>query len=211
MDYIEEPLRKYVEDTASGVSTPGGGSVSALVGALGTAITSMVSHFTIGRDGFANVELKVKEILGKCDDRRLELLSLMNEDVHSYDKVSEAYSLPKSTKDEKTARSKAIQDALHKAMYTPLKTVRCCLSVLVDIRSLAEIANPNLISDVGVAALFTNAALLGGKLNVDINLAAIKDDELVHEIDKEVKEAELRAFTLLNDTIGVVRSKIKNR
>lgn len=209
MNYIDAPLKKYIEDASSGRSTPGGGSVSALVGALGTTMASMSSNFTIGREKFKDVEPVVREILDKCDKGREELLNLMEEDIKSYGDVTAAYGLPKSTESEKKKRLEDIQNALKNAMDVPLKIVNCCLEVLENIRRLADVANPNLISDVGVAALFTNAALLGGKLNVDINLAYIKDETLAQKAGKEIKESETRAQTLLNETMKIVKSKIE--
>lgn len=208
MSYLEKPLKKYLDDAASGESTPGGGSVSALVGALGSTMASMSSRFTVGKKKFIDVEPKVKEILEKCDKARGELLGLMEEDINSYSKVSESYCMPKSNDEEKKARTEAIQAALKVAMEAPLKTVRCSLNMLENIRELSDIANPNLISDVGVAVLFTNAALLGGKLNVDINLAFIKDTEITGKIGDEMKQAESRAQTLLIETMDVVKSKM---
>lgn len=209
MSYLKLPLKKYIDDASSEDPTPGGGSVSALVGALGTTMASMSANFTIGREKFADVEAEVKEILAKCDRARNELLNLMEDDIKSYGKLSEAYGLPKSTDDEKKKRTETIQNALKDAMGAPLKTVRCCLAILKEIRRLADIANPNLISDVGVAAIFTNAALLGGKLNVDINLSFLKDQSLVQEVNSEVTEAETKSNALLNDTMQVVNSIIK--
>ncbi|MGR3319075.1 MAG: cyclodeaminase/cyclohydrolase family protein [Candidatus Anammoxibacter sp.] len=209
MDYVDAPLRKYIEDASSGTPTPGGGSVVALVGALGTAMASMASSFTIGKEKFKNVRPEVNVILDKCNESREELLNMMNEDVECYSCVTEAYSLPKSTDSERKERTEAIQEALKKAVEVPSKVLNCCLKVLEEIRRLADIANPNLISDVGVAALLTNAALLGGKLNVDINIAYIKDETLVRKVGGEANELELKAQTLLTETMKIVKSKIK--
>lgn len=209
MGYRKESLEKYLQDAASGSATPGGGSVSALVGALGTTMASMSSNFTIGREKFKDVEPKVREILYRCDNGREKLLDLMEEDIKSYGRVSEAYALPRYTEMEKGARSTAIQTALKEAMAVPLNTVRACIAILEDIRELAEIANPNLISDVGVAAILTNAALSGGRLNVEINLAQIKDEILVEAVRLEVEQTGLRAGSLLKEIMEIVRSKIK--
>ena len=209
MNYVDAPLRKYIEDASSGTPTPGGGSVAALVGALGTAMASMASSLTIGNEKFKNVEPEIRVILGKCNEGREELLNMVNEDIECYGCVTEAYSLPKSTDNEKKERTAAIQEALKKAVDVPLKVLNCCLKVLEEIRRLADITNPNLISDVGVAALMTNAALLGGKLNVDINIASIRDETLVRKVGREAKKLELKAQTLLNETMKIVKSKIK--
>ena len=209
MDYLDAPLKKYIEDASANTSTPGGGSASALAGALGTAMASMASGFTIGKEKFKDVEPEIRAILGKCDKSREELLNMMNEDINCYDCVTKAYSLPKSTDKEKKDRTEAIQEALKKAADVPLKILNCCLNVLTKIRRLADIANPNLISDIGVAALLTNAALLGGKLNVDINIVKIKNETLVRNVGAKAKESELKAQILLNEIMEIVYSRIK--
>ena len=100
--YIDEALRKYIDDARSGKSTPGGGSVSALVGALGTTMGEMAANFTVGREKFKDVEPEVKEILSKLESHREALLKFTIDDIEMYSKVTNAYGLPKGTDEEKT-------------------------------------------------------------------------------------------------------------
>jgi len=186
--YKDEPLRRYIEDASSNAPTPGGGSVSALAGALGSTMACMAANFTLGQKKFAAVEPRVAAILETLETGRDHLLQLMQDDTEAYGEVSAAYALPKDTAEQKEQRTETIQAALKTAMAVPLDTVRQCADLLASLPELAEIGNPNLISDVGVAAILLEAALRGAKLNVDINLAYMKDEELVASIRTEVQK-----------------------
>ncbi len=179
MGYGTESLEKYLADAAAGQPTPGGGSASALAGAVGTSMACMAANFTVGKKKFKHVEGRVSELLEKCDAARKALLRYVDEDVAAYTHVSGAYSMPKSTPEEKAARGAAIQDALKIAMGTPINVFCACAEVLGTLDELADLGNPNLISDVGVAAALVLGALDGAQLNVEINLAYLKDEALV--------------------------------
>jgi len=131
----------------------------------------------------------VKGHLGVCMEMRDELLRLMDEDTQAYAEVSKAYGMPKGTDEEKVARAEAIQKALVVAMGAPLQAVRACRKALQSVAALVDIANKNLISDVGVAALLTEAALRAAKLNVEINLSYLKDQALVDATREEIQAA----------------------
>ena len=128
--YINEPMRKYLDESASGASTPGGGSVAALAGALGAALTSMVCNFTVGKKKYKDVEAEVAEILEKSEKLRADLTELMQADTEAYGGVSEAYGMPRKTSEEKKARTKAIQAACKNALEVPLKAAICCYDIL---------------------------------------------------------------------------------
>lgn len=179
--YIDEPLKKYLDEAASGAPTPGGGSVAALAGALGAALTSMVCNFTVGKKKYKDVEAEVAKILSEAEELRAKLLELMVEDTRVYGKVSEAYSMPNNSPEEKEARSEAIQKALKVAMKAPLEAALCCHRILKLNEPLVEKGNKNLISDVGVAILLAESAMRSAILNVEINLSYIKDENLRHE------------------------------
>jgi formiminotetrahydrofolate cyclodeaminase len=191
--YADGTLRDYLEAASSGRPTPGGGSVAACTGALGMSMACMAANFTVGKKKYAPVEAEVKELLSVCRGARDELLSLVDEDVAAYGAVSKAYGMPKGTDEEQGARRAAIQEALVVAMAPPLKVVRATRAALAALVRLAEIGNPNLISDVGVAALMAEAALRAGKLNVEINLKSLKDEALVERTRGEIAEAAAEA------------------
>ena len=206
--YIDGTIRQYLEDSASGKPAPGGGSVSSLAGALGAAMASMACNFTVGKKKFADVEDKVKEILAFCEEKRAKLLELMDADVNEYSKVTAAYGMPKDTDEQKAARKAAIQEALRAAMAVPLEAFRACSEVIRKLQDLVDIANPNLISDVGVAAMLCGAALDGAMLNVEINLAYLKDEELIKKVREEIDSASYLARQIQAEVVEKVRQKI---
>lgn len=206
--YRNEPLETYLKDAASGKPTPGGGSVAALVGALATTMSSMSANFTIGKEKFKQYEPQLKKILEECEKSRETLLSLMDEDITVYSEVNSAYALPKLTEAEKKLRSEAIQKATIIAMEVPLKVTMCCLYVLELTRELVDIANPNLISDVGVAGFLADAAFQCAELNVAINLACIKNQSLVEKVRSEMNHAEKKARNFFNEIKEAVQAKI---
>lgn len=206
--YRKGHLEKYVEDTASGTPTPGGGSVAALVGVLATAMSSMTANLIVGKEEFKEHDTQLKRMLEEYKKSREVLLSLMEEDVKAYREVSSACSLPKSSAPERNKRSEAIQKATVIAMVVPLKTTMYCLSVLERTRELADIVNPNLISDVGVACYLADAAFRCAKLNVETNLAVLKNQELVKKVHDEIRHAEKLAMGLYEETRERVQRKM---
>jgi formiminotetrahydrofolate cyclodeaminase len=187
--YIDRPLKDYVETAASKASTPGGGSVSALAGALGTTMASMAANFTVGKKKYADVQDSIKEQLAKLDAVRGTLLAAMQRDTEAYAEVSAAYGMPKDDDEQKKARTAAIQKALKVAMEPPLEALRAARDGIVATRRLLDIANKNLITDVGVAALLLEAGARGAYYNVAINLNGLKDAELVEKTGAECTEA----------------------
>lgn len=208
MSYLEEPLKKYLDDAASGEPTPGGGSVSALAGACGVTMAEMAANFTLGREKFKDVEAEVMELLLALRDARVKLLELMEEDMQAYGRVSAGYGMPRGTEEEKAARGQAIQEALSLALAVPLKAMRVVSSALEANRRLVDIANPNLISDVGVSAELLLGAMRGARLNVDVNLAYLKNETLISQSRQEADVLEAEGQRLHDETVGVVTSKL---
>lgn len=203
--YRYETLDRYLNDVSLNTSTPGGGSVSALVGALSTSMVSMSANFTLGKRKFKDVEPQIREILEKCRNDREELLRLMEEDIEAYKGVDRAYALSISNEEEKKQRTSAIQSALEKATDVPLRIVRCSLGLLEYTNGLVKIANPNLITDVGVAGLLANAALKGAMLNVETNLNCIQSKEVVNTVKEEIEKTLVRAEKLIDDIMKKVK------
>jgi formiminotetrahydrofolate cyclodeaminase len=186
MGYLEEALKNYTDALASGEPTPGGGSAAALVGALGAALDSMVANFTVGREKFAAVEEEVQGLLATSEQLRAELERLTQADTEAYGRVATAQRMPRATEEEKRARSAAVQEALKAAAEVPRAAVRACCEVIEVAAALVTKGNPNLITDVGVAARFAAAAMECAALNVEINLAYIKDESYNASCRKEM-------------------------
>ncbi len=206
MGYAEGSIRKYLDDAASNLPAPGGGSIAAAIGALGASMASMVANFTIGKKKYADVEDEVRIILELVEPEREKLTGLIDADVASYGGVSKAYGMPKSNDDEKKARSAAIKDACRTAMAAPMDAATCCAKIAAACERLVDIGNKNLITDVGVSVLATDAACRAAALNVEINLGAIGDDKFAAETRKELD-------SLLKETAKItelVMEKVKN-
>jgi len=208
--YRSERLEKYLDDLAAKLPAPGGGSVVALVGALGVGLLSMVSNFTFGKENYRENEEEIKKILRRSEDLRKRLTELVDEDIRVYDRVASAYKLPRITDKEREACSRAIENACKQALTVPLEVARCCVEGLDLARRLVEIGNVRLVSDVGVAAGLLEAALKGAELNVKINLKAIKDKNF---IEKKIKEADILVedrLKIRDEILGKTEEKIKN-
>ncbi|MBE0478479.1 cyclodeaminase/cyclohydrolase family protein [Candidatus Aerophobetes bacterium] len=177
--YLERPLREFIADTSSRTPTPGGGSVAALVGALGSSLLSMVGNFTLDKEKFKSAEEEVQNILKELNLFTSKLCSLLEDDISAYQNFFKVSSLPKKTREEKQMREKLLQEALKKAAEVPFKTCELSFSLLNIASRLLEIGNPRLISDVGVGAILAQACLESAALNVEINLSYIKDQLLV--------------------------------
>lgn len=204
MSYLNAKIADYLADAAAGRPTPGGGSVSAFVAALGTTMSSMAANFTVGRKKFAHVEPQAKEILTRLDVFRACLVALVDEDVAAYTVVGSAYSLPRDTEDQKAVRHAEIQKALTVAMDVPLRIMDASLGALECAAELVDIANPNLLSDAGVSAVVLDAGLRAAKLSVEVNLAGLHDRDLVSRTRDRIRDMTGRAKELRDRVLAVV-------
>ena len=206
--YVSRPMTEYVNDAAAGIPAPGGGSVSAMTGALAMTMAEMALNFTVGKKKFADVENECRQLLATIGGCRKRCLELVDEDVRAYGAVAGAYGLPRGTDGEKATRTAAIQSALVVAMGPPLETFRCIARALAAIRRCVDVANPNLISDVGVSAVLARSALLGARLNVEINLAFLKDEELIGSVRTEIEAGTEEGICLADETHRLVSSRV---
>ncbi len=173
----EGTLGEYLDRLASDAPAPGGGSAAALVGALAAALGSMVCEFTVGREKLADVEAETIEALAALESARYALADLIQSDMTAYEGVRAAYGLPKDD----PSRREAIQSALRESGSVPLAVLEQAASIARLLGPLAAHGNPNLISDVGVSAIFADAAAAAAHLNVEVNLALIRDEVFVDQ------------------------------
>ncbi|MDI3481627.1 MAG: methenyltetrahydrofolate cyclohydrolase [Tepidanaerobacteraceae bacterium] len=160
---------------------PGGGAASALVGAIGSALSSMVANLTIGKQKFQDKELLMKEILKEGEELQKNLITLIDKDTEAFARVAEVFRMAKDTVEQKDLRDKAMQTALKEATVIPLSIMEKSVKALqLHERALGN-SNPATASDIGVGALCLKAALQGGWLNVMINLNNINDVDFVQE------------------------------
>ena len=207
---IESSVREYLDAAASRLPAPGGGSVSALAGALGAAMVSMVANFTVGKKKYEDVQEEAVNILSESERWRLRLAELVDEDIKAYTRVSSASSLPRETDEEKKERQVAIAQATKEAVAIPLEIAECCFRVLQLCVRLVDIGNKNLISDVGVAVCFAESALRGANLNVEVNLAYLKDISFVEEKRGIMKPFLEKGKEILEEVARKVVARIKN-
>jgi formiminotetrahydrofolate cyclodeaminase len=197
-------VKGFLSETASSSPAPGGGSIAALSGALGTALSSMVCNLTIGKEKYKDVEEKIKEILAKSEKLRKELTILIDEDTKAFNDVIKAFRMPKETDEHKKKRSNAIQEGYKTAAQVPLKTAQICTKILDIAKVLAEKGNQNSITDAAVSALMAKAGVESAILNVRINLGSIKDEAFEKKISNELSELEKSAKRKTEDILKIV-------
>lgn len=199
---IDMTLDKYIDEAASGSPTPGGGSVCALAGALGAALSSMVGEITLNKDMNSQEKKNMQGMIRICRDLIKDLKKAVDEDTHAFDKVMEAYHMPKSSEEEKNARSKAIQEALKEASELPYETALLCLDVMNISIDMLKSGNKGAASDASVAGLLGYAGLNGALYNVKINLKSIRDEDYVEKMRANVNN-------LISESEGLL-SRIKS-
>jgi len=201
-------LAAFGEALASSAATPGGGSASALSGALAASLAAMVARNTAASEKFADRAGEMNEVVAEADALRSELLGLVDADADAFTQVMAAFRMPKETLQEQAARSEAIQAGYKAAVDPPLLVCTRSLRVLELALQVAERGNPNAVSDAGVAALLAAAALEGGALNVEINLGSIKDDAFRATQADRVGAAQAQGRALRDHALATVRGKL---
>jgi methenyltetrahydrofolate cyclohydrolase len=176
----------FLDDLASGEPIPGGGSVAALEVAMAAALLAMVSNLTIGRKKYADVQDRAQAVLEEASKLRSRSTALIDEDAQAYGRVAEALSLPRDTEESKQRRGRTVQAALKGAVAPPLETMRLASRAASLAESLVAFGNSSAASDVGTAAATALAAYRSAELNVQINLASIRDSEWSEEMRREV-------------------------
>jgi glutamate formiminotransferase / formiminotetrahydrofolate cyclodeaminase len=175
-------LQAFANETASESPAPGGGSIAAYMGSLGISLATMVANLSAHKRDWDQRWKEFSDWAEKGQKIKDELLSLVDEDTNAFNKIMEAFSLPKSSDKEAKIRSEAIQNATKYATEVPLKTMILAYSSFPIIKAMAEIGNPNSISDAGVGALCARSAVIGAYMNVRINAAELKDESFKKEI-----------------------------
>ena len=209
---IELTAKDYVRSVSSESPTPGGGSVAALAGSLGGALTNMVGNLTIGKKVYDGVpeEQKVNmETAFQSIDRLIEeLILIVDEDSTAFDDVMRAFKLPKETDEEKKLRTNAIQEGYKKAMEVPLRCAEKCLEILRLQDVFANYGNVNAITDVGVGTLLAYTGLEGALFNVIINLKSIKDQEYKAQIESKLDALMEEGKRLKEEMLAIVYKRL---
>lgn len=207
---IDMTCRGFAEETASESPAPGGGSISAYMGALGAALATMVANLSAHKPGWDDQWETFSQVAEKGHLIMEELLNLVDEDTVAFNKIMEVFSMPKSTPEEKENRSKKLQEATLYATQVPLKTIKTSFKAFELLRKMAATGNPNSVSDAGVGALAARSAVIGAYLNVKINAAGLSDRPIAQSLVDEATSLKNKAEKLEKEILEIVENKIDN-
>lgn len=205
---INMPLNAFADETASESPAPGGGSIAAYVGSLGASLATMVANLSSHKKGWDERWEEFSNWAEKGQQHKDELLRLVDADTKAFNQIMSAMGLPKTTDEEKTARKKALADATRFAIEIPFKVMQASYDSMEVIKAMAEIGNPNSVSDAGVGALCARSAVMGAFMNVRINAAGFDDASFVEEVVKKGREIETRAKVKEEEILKLVNEKI---
>ncbi len=200
----------FIDQLASAAPTPGGGGASACVGALASALASMVGNLTVGKKTYADVEDDVRASLDRLAALRARLLALVDEDARAFEPLAAAYRLPKATPEEQAAKNAALQQALVGACDVPLAIMRAVAEVVDETEYLAHHGSRMARSDAGVAAAFARAASDGASLNVYINVASMDDADLAARYREETDALAARTRVRCDDVFDFVKTAVSS-
>ena len=206
---VDMTCKAFAEETASESPAPGGGSISAYMGALGAALGAMVANLSAHKAGWDARWKEFSDWAVKGHELMTGLLRLVDEDTAAFNRIMDVFAMPKSTPEEKAARSAALQSATLYATEVPLRTMRVAFKVMEVVKAMAMTGNPNSVSDAGVGALACRGAVLGAMLNVKINASGLKDRDLAGRLTAEAEEIASAACTAEKEVLDIVNSKIK--
>lgn len=205
---VDMNLVAFANETASESPAPGGGSISAYLGALGASLGAMVANLSSHKKGWDEQWEFFSDWAVKGQSLKDELLKLVDEDTNSFNKIMEAFALPKNNDEEKAKRSEAIQEATLYATQIPLQTMQVCFAGFPLVKEMVEKGNPNSVTDAAVGALCLRSAIYGACLNVKINASGLKDkvmaEKLVTEADEILTKALQEELAILELTKGKI-------
>ena len=202
-------VKDFLDKIAGNDPVPGGGSIAALGGALASALATMVTGLTIGKKGYEASE----EVMQHAQTITLRLLdefiALIDKDSAAYNEVFACFKLPKTTDEEKAARSAAIQEATKQAALVPLEVARKALDMMSVIADVARLGNRNAVTDACVAMMAARSAVLGALLNVRINLGSLKDRDFVLQLQTEADTIEQTACRREKELLDAVNQDLR--
>ena len=206
---IDMTCKAFAEETASESPAPGGGSIAAYMGALGAALGTMVANLSSHKAGWDDRWEEFSDWADRGQALLRELLHLVDEDTAAFNRIMAVFSMPKSTDEERAARSAALQEATLYATEVPLRTMKAAAKVFPVVRAMASEGNPNSVSDAGVGALAARSAMLGACLNVKINAAGLKDRAKADALVAEAEALAAEAVEAEAEVLRIVEEKIK--
>ena len=206
---IKMTMSEFADETASESPAPGGGSISAYVGALGAALATMVANLSSHKPGWDDKWEEFSNFAEEGQKIKDELVQLLEEDTNAFNKVMDAFGLPKDTDEQKNIRRQAIEEATRYATEIPYRTMKTATMAIPLCKKMAEIGNPNSISDAGVGAICCLTAIKGAYLNILINVAGLKDKSWADNILSDASQIIENAQNEVNAIYDFVLNKIK--
>lgn len=205
---VRMSVKGFARETASESAAPGGGSVSAYMGALAAALGTMVANLSAHKRGWDDRWKEFSDWAERGQDVMERLLRLVDEDTEAFAKIMDVFSMPKGTEEEKAARAEAMEKATLYASRVPLKTMQTAMEAMPVVLAMARIGNPASASDAGVGAIAALAAVRGAHLNVRINAAGLKDRALAAELTDEASRIEAEAVAAEAEVLAEVNKNI---
>jgi len=205
---VSMSLSAFSEETASESPAPGGGSIAAYMGSMGAALATMVANLSSHKRGWDNRWEEFSKYAEEGKHYYNALLKKVDEDTEAFNMIMAAFGLPKGTPEEKELRNQAIQEATKKAIQIPFETMKLANESMNIIKKMAEVGNPNSVTDAGVGALAARAAVIGAYLNVKINMADLKDENFKAKISREAEKIKVAAIKSEKEILKIVEGKI---
>lgn len=205
---VNMTLTDFADETSSESPAPGGGSISAYVATLGISLGTMVANLSSHKKGWDDRWEEFSNWAEKGQQYKDELLRLVDADTKAFNQIMMAFALPKSTDEEKAARTKAVQEATKLAIEIPFKVMQAACNSMEVIKAMVELGNPNSVTDAGVGGLCARSAVIGAYMNVRINAAGYDDKNFANDMIKRGKEIEEKAIAMEKEIIEIVNSKI---
>jgi len=205
---VKMNVREFCNETLSDSPAPGGGSVAALMGALGASLGGMVANLSASKRGWDDKLEYFSNWAVKAQSLKDELLALVDEDTNAFNKVMDAFALPKNSPEEKAARAEAIEEATKHAAEVPLRVMKTAATSYALLSEMANNGNPASVSDVGVGALATRACIKGAAMNVRINLGQLKDKKFRSRLQNRVQKVSADSEALFKKIIRMVERKL---
>lgn len=205
---VDMTCTEFADETASESPAPGGGSISAYMGALAAALGSMVANLSAHKAGWDDRWEEFSDVAVRGRELQDELIHLVDEDTEAFNRIMAVFGMPKGTPEEKAARAEAMEEATLYATQVPLRTMKAAYKTFDVVEVMAEKGNPSSVSDAGVGALAARAAVLGAQLNVRINAAGLKDREKAESLIAEAAEIAKKACERETEILAKVNAVI---
>lgn len=207
---IDLTLKEFLNKVAGNDPVPGGGSIAALNGAIASALTAMVANLTVGKKGYEMHEELMNHISDVAEQQMETFAIDVDRDSDAYNQVFACFKMPKTTDEEKTARSAAIQEATKYAALVPMQVARQAYELMEIISDVAHLGNQNAVTDACVAMMSARSAVLGALMNVRINLGSIKDQDFVLQMRNEADRLEQEACEKERILLQAVKQELES-